>query len=251
MQQMVLQKPVVVDCKGHLLGRLAATLAKELLNGQKVVCVRTEEINISGTLYRNQMLWAHFLRKRMNTNPSRGPFHYRAPSRILWRTIRGMIPHKTARGAAALDRLKAFEGIPTPYDKLKRKVVPNALTTIRLKPGRKFCRLGDLAKSVGWKHGDLVAKLEKKRTLRAAAYFNTKKELTKYVIFTFSEWMCNLFVCDCRIAMLLTIASFCLRLIGSSTPPSATPPSSSPPSPRPSLPTATEGRALMVNLFLC
>ena len=41
-----------------------------------------------------------------------------APSRILWRTIRGMIPHKTQRGAAALDRLKAFEGVPHPYDKV-------------------------------------------------------------------------------------------------------------------------------------
>ena len=30
-------------------------------------------------------------------------------------TIRGMVPHKTARGAAALDKLKTFEGIPHPY----------------------------------------------------------------------------------------------------------------------------------------
>ncbi len=31
-----------------------------------------------------------------------------------------MIPHKTPRGAAALDRLKAFEGVPHPYDKVRR-----------------------------------------------------------------------------------------------------------------------------------
>lgn len=47
-----------------------------------------------------------FLNKRMNTNPKKGPIHYRAPSRMLWRTIRGMLPHKTARGTAALQRLK-------------------------------------------------------------------------------------------------------------------------------------------------
>lgn len=29
-----------------------------------------------------------------------------------------MIPHKTPRGAAALERLKAFEGVPFPYDKV-------------------------------------------------------------------------------------------------------------------------------------
>ena len=30
-----------------------------------------------------------------------------------------MIPHKTPRGAAALERLKAFEGVPYPYDKVR------------------------------------------------------------------------------------------------------------------------------------
>lgn len=38
-----------------------------------------------------------------------------------------MIPHKTKRGAAALARLKAYEGIPPPYDKTKRMVIPDAL----------------------------------------------------------------------------------------------------------------------------
>lgn len=42
------EKQVVIDCRGHLLGRLASIVAKELLSGQKVVCVRCEEINISG-----------------------------------------------------------------------------------------------------------------------------------------------------------------------------------------------------------
>ncbi len=134
------------------------------------------------------MKYLAFLRKRMNTNPSRGPFHFRAPSRIFWRTVRGeilkkkkdtlqclhfkqwwahypesepsllipnygsdywvwmsliirdpfqpfnwevddwmlkvlffwtgMLPHKTKRGQAALDRLKVFDGIPPPYDKV-------------------------------------------------------------------------------------------------------------------------------------
>jgi len=33
--------------------------------------------------------YLEFLRKRMNTNPSRGPYHFRAPSKIFWRTVRG------------------------------------------------------------------------------------------------------------------------------------------------------------------
>ncbi|KAM7134203.1 LOW QUALITY PROTEIN: large ribosomal subunit protein uL13 [Macrochelys suwanniensis] len=81
-------KVLVIDGRGHLLGRLAAMVAKQVLLGRKVVVVvRCEGINISGNFYRNKLKY-RFLRKRMNTNPSRGPYHFRAPSRIFWRTVR-------------------------------------------------------------------------------------------------------------------------------------------------------------------
>merc|ERR1719156_425180 len=98
------EKEVIIDCKGHLLGRLSSVIAKEILNGQKVVCVRSEDINMSGPLYRNMLKYADFKRKRLATKHSHGHTHYRAPSKILWRTIRGMVPHKTTRGAQALGR---------------------------------------------------------------------------------------------------------------------------------------------------
>jgi large subunit ribosomal protein L13Ae len=173
------EKVVVVDCSGHLLGRVASTLAKELLQGQKVVCVRTEELNISGSLFRNKLIFGKFLQHRGSTKPARGPFHFRSPARILWRTIRGMINHKTKRGQAALERLKVFEGVPHPYDRVKRVVIPNALRVLRLKPGRKFCRLGDLSAQVGWSHNDLVKRLETKRKVKAFAWYQTKKQLQK------------------------------------------------------------------------
>jgi large subunit ribosomal protein L13Ae len=59
-----------------------------------------------------------------------------------------MVPHKTKRGAAALERLKCFEGVPPPYDKVKRLVVPDALQVLRLQHGHRFCKLGQLAQSV-------------------------------------------------------------------------------------------------------
>mmetsp|Transcript_7533 Transcript_7533/g.18682 ORF Transcript_7533/g.18682 Transcript_7533/m.18682 type:complete len:140 (+) Transcript_7533:2-421(+) len=115
----------------------------------------------------------------MNSNPKTGPLHYRAPAKILWRTIRGMVPHKTARGAAALDRLKAFEGIPHPFDRKKRMVIPHCLKVLRLRPERRFCKLGDLSKEVGWKHQDLVERLESQRKVKSSAYFLKKKASTK------------------------------------------------------------------------
>lgn len=104
------------------------------LLGRKVVVVRCEGINISGNFYRNKcklgpvrfswtslsrvgrngFTWSlskphttpfssvvkylAFLRKRMNTNPSRGPYHFRAPSRIFWRTVRGELGPRTMGG---------------------------------------------------------------------------------------------------------------------------------------------------------
>ena len=42
----------MIDGKGHLLGRLASIVAKQLLNGQKIVVVRCEALNISGEFFR-------------------------------------------------------------------------------------------------------------------------------------------------------------------------------------------------------
>lgn len=130
--------------------------------------------------YRNKLKWHEQARKHHNTNPKRGgPFHYRAPSKIFWRTVRGMLPHKTERGAAALNRLKVFEGIPAPYDKLKRKVVPAALTVQKLKPGRDVCNLGLLAHEIGWKHYELIKRLETQRKAASEAYYAKAKEARK------------------------------------------------------------------------
>lgn len=103
-----------------------------------------------------------------------------------------MVPHKTARGAAALERLKLYEGVPPPYDRKKRMVVPEALRVLRLKPGRKYCTVKvrklpaamhlmveltisqRLSHEVGWGYKDVVDRLEGKRKLKAQAYFERK-----------------------------------------------------------------------------
>nr|BAN20926.1 ribosomal protein L13A [Riptortus pedestris] len=175
-------KPILIDGKGHLLGRLAAIVAKAALNGNRIVVVRTEQINISGNFFRSKLKYLSFLRKRCNVNPARGPFHFRAPSKILYRTIRGMVPHKIERGKAALRRIKLFEGIPPPYDKRKRVVVPTAMRVLCLKPGRAYCHLGRLSSEVGWKYKDVVRALETKRKVRAVLEIrkrNGLKKLTK------------------------------------------------------------------------
>ena len=78
-----------------------------------------------------------------------------------------MLPHKPAIGAAALGRMKVFEGVPAPYDTQKRQVVPDALRAVKLSSFRKFCKLGDLSSQVGWGKQNLIEQLESKRRERA------------------------------------------------------------------------------------
>merc|ERR1711957_1021172 len=125
-------------------------------------------------LYRAKLKYANFKRKHTNSNPKHGPLHYRAPGKIIWRAIRGMIPHKTARGAAAMDRLTCFEGVPHPYDRKKRVVLPCALKVLRLWPERRFCKLGDLSNHFGWKYKDLINRLETQRKVKSQAFYKKK-----------------------------------------------------------------------------
>merc|ERR1711962_695676 len=86
------EKVVIIDGSGHLMGRLASTIAKSILQGQRIAAVRCENINVSGNFYRNKLKVFDYLRKRMNTKPSTGPYHFRAPSKCLFKVVRGMVP---------------------------------------------------------------------------------------------------------------------------------------------------------------
>jgi large subunit ribosomal protein L13Ae len=156
-------KLIVIDAKGHLAGRLASYVAKELLNGQRVTIVRCEKTLISGSNFRNRLKVMDFRNKRMSTNPRKGPFHQRAPSLILHRKIRGMVPHKMKIGKAAMGRLKCFDGVPLSLNGKKKMVIRDALRCVRLKPRAKFCVLGEVATVCGWKHAAIIDTLENKR----------------------------------------------------------------------------------------
>lgn len=173
------QKTIIIDGKGHLLGRLASVIARELLNGQKIVVVRCEDIDISGTRHRNRKNFQNYLRKRTNTNPKWGPFHHRAPRMILLKAVRGMLPRKTKRGEEAMSRFKAFEGIPPIYAKTKRMVVPDALRITHLRSSSKYTNIGRMAGEMGWKYGGLIRKMEEQRKVESAARYEKKKALVR------------------------------------------------------------------------
>jgi len=136
--------------------------------------VRCEEILKSASLFRSKMYRQENMGRHINTNRRRGHKHWKAPSRIFWKVVRGMLPHKEAIGTAALGRLRVFEGIPFPYDHKQRMVVPDALKCLRMKPHRPFCKLGKLAEQTGWKKNALITSLEAKRKAKSAKFHELK-----------------------------------------------------------------------------
>ena len=99
---------IVIDGKGHVEGKLAAAVAKQLLEGKKIVVVRCEDIVSNGDHRFNYHKYRRYLNKTTNSNPRDGPFHQRAPSEMFRKAVRGMCNYKTARGGAAFNRLNMY-----------------------------------------------------------------------------------------------------------------------------------------------
>lgn len=115
-------------------------------------------------------------------------------SQLVLHVACSMVPHKTKRGAAALDRMKTFEGVPPPYDKVKRMVIPDALKVLRLQHGHKYCKLGDLSNSVSllcscctW---PCAVSADRPALRVLAAWMWTEEACTVY------DWLC-IAVCTC------------------------------------------------------
>ncbi|ABW97881.1 rpl13A (nucleomorph) [Hemiselmis andersenii] len=164
----------LIEGQGHLAGRLASICAKELLNGNKIIIVKAEKIEISGKHIRNKLKFLVKSKKRTNTNPKRGPFHFHSPSQIFWKMVRGMLPHKTKKGTSALMKLKVFEGLPEPFNRMKKFIIPSALRVSRLLTGRKYSILGEIANQIGWTRKNIIDSIVWNRNIESKLFYNQK-----------------------------------------------------------------------------
>ena len=102
----------VIDADGLLLGRMASIVAQRALAGEEIAIVNVEKAIVSGS--RAQVL-ANYTTKRERGSREGGPFFPRRPDHIVKRTIRGMLPYKRERGAAAFTRIKTYVGVPMEF----------------------------------------------------------------------------------------------------------------------------------------
>jgi len=132
----------VFDAEGHILGRLAAIIAKDLLNGEEVRVVNATEAIITG---KKKMVMAKYRKMRELVHPRKGPFYPRRADRLFKRTVRGMLPIKKPRGREAYSRLKVYLGVPPELENNKK---------IRIKASMKITtsnciKLGEVSRHLG------------------------------------------------------------------------------------------------------
>jgi large subunit ribosomal protein L13 len=142
---MVREQSVIIDATELVLGRLASTVAKRLLQGEQIAIVNAEKAIISGKRLSKINEVKTFLEVG---HPGKGPFHPRRPDHILRRTIRGMLPRRKARGQEAFRRLRVFIGIPEEFNIEDTQTIPEANAGKLLCP---YLTLGALATEIGWK----------------------------------------------------------------------------------------------------
>ncbi|MBI4894960.1 MAG: 50S ribosomal protein L13 [Candidatus Aenigmarchaeota archaeon] len=136
---------MIIDAKNALAGRLASSVAKKLLKGDKIVIINCEQAIISGEPEATRKKYAAI---RARGSPQHGPYFPKRPDLILRRIIRGMLPYKTGSGRSSMKRLRIFIGFPE-YAEGKHIMVPEeALREVKTK----YITIGNLAKALGWRN---------------------------------------------------------------------------------------------------
>ncbi len=137
---------MIIDASGMILGRLASLAATKLLAGEDINIVNAEKAIISG---RKETIYREYTEMRNKGSTEKGPYFPKRPERILKRTVRGMLPHKTKRGRDAISRLRVYVGVPSEFEGMELERPPKA--SIRRLGTAKYVELGDLSRSFGSK----------------------------------------------------------------------------------------------------
>jgi len=135
----------IFDAENQILGRLSATVAKDLLTGEKVFVVNCEKSVLSGN---PKYKLSRYLEKIQKGDVKKGPFFPKTPDGILRRTVRGMLPIKKPSGRNAFKNLRVFIGVP---EELKNKKLEKVKSADSDKLKTKYITLEYLSTSLGAK----------------------------------------------------------------------------------------------------
>jgi large subunit ribosomal protein L13 len=102
----------IVDGTNLVFGRASSQIAKKLLLGEEVHLVNSERMVLVGNPKQISERYKTKRRLKHKGNPEKSPKWSKVPHLLIKRMIRGMLPHKSARGRDALKRLRVYTGNP-------------------------------------------------------------------------------------------------------------------------------------------
>jgi len=146
----------VYNAEDKVLGRLASTVAKQLISAKKagedtrVIIVNAEKAIVTG---KRTSVMSDYRAKYELNHARKGPFFPRMPDQILKRTVRGMLPYqKNSSGRGALKALRVEIGTPSDLSgDLPDGCEWGDSTNIERPLPERFVRLGDISKELGVK----------------------------------------------------------------------------------------------------
>lgn len=137
---------IIIDGKDLIVGRVATFVAKQALNGEEIKIINCEQMYVTGP---KEFLKRDAARKRVQGTWSKGPFFFRQPDRYVRRIVRGMLPHKTARGKDAYGRVLCYIGSPAEFK--DQKITPIPIASIHKVQNLKYMTVAEICKHMGAK----------------------------------------------------------------------------------------------------
>ncbi|HMK45710.1 MAG TPA: 50S ribosomal protein L13 [Methanocella sp.] len=138
---------VLINADGLIVGRLASTVARKLLEGDEVTIINAEKAVLSGSRVN---CFAEYKQTFDRGTTEKGPYFPKRSDAILRRTVRGMLPYKTQRGKDAMARLTVYIGTPTEFAEQPSVTLEQA--SFNRLSSYKYIKLGELAKLLGAKY---------------------------------------------------------------------------------------------------
>ena len=138
----------IIDGKDLVLGRMGSEISKRLLMGENIRIVNCKDIIILG---QKDYLVDKYKKKLENRVVKQGPYYSRAPSDMVKRSMRNMLPYKSKRGIEAMKRLKCYNSTPSILINEEKETLSNA--GMNEKSSLYFTRIGDICSKLGYNKG--------------------------------------------------------------------------------------------------
>ena len=105
-----MEKEIIIDAAGGILGRIASYAAKQSLLGKSIKIVNCNDAMITGD--KKMILKKYKAARSRGGAAMNGPHFPKHPERIMKRTVRGMLDYTRGRGLDAFKRVMCYNEVP-------------------------------------------------------------------------------------------------------------------------------------------